>query len=66
MTEEKTVPICPKCKSVDVSIDFSNPGLISAGYINVLKVCNNCGYKSNLFPEIKISEIKKFKQNSQK
>jgi ribosomal protein S27AE len=44
--------ICPRCKSTDISNDFSNAGMVATGLFNNRKKCNNCGYSSDFFPEI--------------
>lgn len=53
------VAICPKCKSIDVSLDVSEPLQFAYGTPS-RKLCNNCGY-SGIFPEIATSDIKKLK-----
>jgi len=68
-TKKKFITICPKCNSTDVKTDFSNPGLVGTGLFVNAKVCNNCGYSSNFFPEIeedKLPEEKKIKKQEKK
>ncbi len=48
----KYVIACPKCNSTDVQTDFSNPAMIQSGMFVNSRVCNNCGYKSDFFPEV--------------
>ncbi len=43
--------ICPKCKSKNVSPDFSIKTFGEKSEFNKFK-CNNCGYSSIFFPEI--------------
>ena len=56
--KRKFFTVCPKCGSLDVSSDFSNPALVATGLINNAKVCNNCGYSSYFFPEKQIDKKK--------
>lgn len=44
--------ICPKCKSNNVSPDFSLRTFGEKSEFNKVK-CNKCGYSSIFFPEIK-------------
>ena len=60
MNDEKNInfiKICPKCGSIDLPIRIS--------FVEILaptpEKCKKCGY-SGLFPEIEISEIKKFRK----
>ena len=43
--------ICPKCKSPDVSPDFSIQAFGQKAEFNKYK-CNKCGFNSIFFPEI--------------
>lgn len=63
MKKEKSLKICPKCGSVNISFDtFSEAG-------PVFDVCKDCGYggktsqKFVAIPEIKEFEIEKFRKN---
>ena len=47
--------ICPRCKSNDISPDFSIESYAKSSFFNNYK-CNNCGYKGQFFPEIKRKE----------
>lgn len=51
------ITICPKCNSTDVKTDFSNPTLVATGLFNNSKVCNDCGYSGNFFPEVQKADI---------
>jgi hypothetical protein len=59
--KEKSVMICPKCKSQDVSIDNSN-SLQSVMGLPTMYICNKCKYSGYAFPEVKLSELSKFKE----
>ncbi|MGM5481699.1 MAG: hypothetical protein ACQESE_04805 [Nanobdellota archaeon] len=61
---EEYVRICPKCNSIDVSDDMSNPAIKYIGQIESM-VCNNCGFTGTIFPEVKRSE-KPDKKNDEK
>lgn len=65
-SREKYFLICPRCNSKDVSTDFSNPALVGTGLINNAKVCHNCGYSANFFPEIQSSAIPPIKKITKK
>ena len=59
--KEKYVKICPKCGSINVKVDFSNPVVWTYG-TNVKYKCNSCGHLSLLFPEVLNSNIKNYKK----
>jgi len=61
-SEKKSVTICPKCNSTHIGTDFSNPALVSTGLFNNAKVCNNCGYSANFFPEVEADNLPEVKQ----
>lgn len=61
MNKEQYTMICPKCNSIDVNIDKSNPLQATLG-LPVIYACNKCGYSGNIFPEIKISELENLKK----
>ena len=48
--KERYVKICPKCKSENVSPDFSLRTFGEQSEFNKYK-CNNCGHSSVFFPE---------------
>ena len=43
--------ICPRCKSLDISPDFSVEAFGKGSFFNQRK-CNNCEFKGQFFPEI--------------
>lgn len=47
----KSIRICPKCKSEDVSPDFSRQTFGEQSEFNTYK-CNKCEYRSIFFPVI--------------
>jgi len=49
--QTKHMHICPKCKSKNVSPDFSRQTFGEASEFNAQK-CNKCGYGGIFFPEI--------------
>ena len=53
---KKVKRICPKCKSKNVSPDFSLKTFGEASEFNKHK-CNKCGYSSIFFPEIEEKKI---------
>ena len=57
---KKYIQICPKCKSTDISKDFSAQAYGRGTFFNQYK-CNNCGYSGQFFPEISEKELKKTK-----
>ncbi|MCP3682510.1 MAG: hypothetical protein GY861_07445 [bacterium] len=57
MPKEKYVKICPKCNSPDVFIDSDDKIWAATGIISNF-VCNNCGFRSKIFPEVEVSELK--------
>lgn len=48
---KKFVRICPKCKSMDLSIDLSVQSYARGSFFNQFK-CNKCGYSEIFFPEV--------------
>ena len=48
---KKSVRICPKCKSKNVSPDFSRQTFGEQSEFNAHK-CNKCGYRGIFFPEV--------------
>lgn len=59
--KQKYFPICPKCGSIDIGTDFSNPVVWNYG-TPPKRRCNSCGYIGNIFPEILESKIATFKK----
>ncbi len=55
------INICPKCRSSDYYIINDN-GLITGQ--NGMYVCNNCGFRGTIFPQIDSDNIHKFKKNN--
>ena len=53
-SQTKHIRICPKCKSKNVSPDFSLQTFGEKSEFNKWK-CNKCGYSSIFFPEVKKS-----------
>jgi len=53
---KKYVKFCPKCKSLNIRAELKSGWWI--GLPAVYK-CRNCGFKSRLFPEISMEEVKK-------
>ncbi len=47
----KAIRICPKCKSVNVKKEITP---LSAAGVPEEWVCNNCNFRSYLFPEIEL------------
>lgn len=48
--KEEYVTFCPYCHSKNVGTDMSNPALVHSGIF--AKVCFDCGYTANFFPQI--------------
>ena len=59
-TNEHYVKICPKCGSIDVGVDFSNPVVWDYGTTTKYK-CSKCGNLSPIFPEIMLGEVQNFR-----
>ncbi|MCF7867013.1 hypothetical protein K9L67_03590 [Candidatus Woesearchaeota archaeon] len=57
MKKEDYVQVCPKCQSVDIEHDFSQPAMVAGG-IFAFK-CNNCKHISSVFPEIHVRDLHK-------
>ncbi|OIO40335.1 hypothetical protein CO154_01380 [Candidatus Pacearchaeota archaeon CG_4_9_14_3_um_filter_31_7] len=55
--KKKYVKICPKCNSLDVKIDMQ--GALVAFGLPAIYICNDCGFKSYIFPEIDLNEVEK-------
>ena len=59
-TQTRRIRICPKCKSKNVSPDFSRQTFGEQSEFNANK-CNKCGYRGIFFPVISKKLIKKQK-----
>ncbi|HLC31618.1 MAG TPA: TFIIB-type zinc ribbon-containing protein [Candidatus Nanoarchaeia archaeon] len=57
--KQKSIQICPSCKSTDIETDFSAAGIFM-GLLQRRK-CKNCGYEGSFFPIITKEKIKKTK-----
>ena len=58
----KYIKICPKCGSIDIKEELDNPAKVRLGAPLDL-ICQSCGFKAKIFPEIKEDEIKEFRNN---
>jgi transposase-like protein len=56
--KEKSVIVCPKCKSMDVGLDKANSTQIALEFA-ARYVCNNCGYNGYFFPNVPVSKLGK-------
>lgn len=56
------IKICPKCGSIDVKEDLNNPAKVRLGAPLDI-ICQSCGFKAKIFPEIKEEEIAEFRKN---
>ena len=61
-TGNKFVKFCPRCKSINISLDKSNP-LFGAAGLPANYICKDCGYNRRVFPEINISKLKELKES---
>jgi len=59
------IKICPKCGSINVQTDFSNPVVWDYGTPAKYK-CNSCGYLASTFPEVLAKKIADFKKKLKK
>ena len=57
MKDPEYIKICPKCKSINVSIQNK----IVAGFLPVKYFCNKCKYSNYIFPEINTNKLGKKK-----
>lgn len=62
MKKMKYINICPKCYSSNYYISNDN-GLITGQ--NGIYVCNNCGFRGTIFPQIDSDNIPKLKKTNQ-
>ncbi len=58
MRKIEYVKICPKCRSLNISI----VNKITMGFLPSEYICNNCKYTGFIFPEINVNKIKKLKK----
>ncbi len=54
------VQFCPRCRSTDIHVDFSNRLIWTYGLPPQYQ-CEFCGYTSYVFPEIENEKIRKIK-----
>ena len=59
--EGKYVKICPKCGSLKIQVDFSNPVVWAYGTAVKYK-CKSCRHLSALFPEVLEEDIEKYRK----
>jgi hypothetical protein len=59
--EAKYVQVCPKCGSVDLEIDFSNPVVWDYGTRSLYK-CRDCGNMGAVFPEVDTADLELFRK----
>jgi len=59
------VTICPKCGSINVETDFSNPLNWAYGMPPNYQ-CNECGYAGKFFPQIDKDKVKEFQSELRK
>lgn len=52
--------VCPKCGSVDVVHDYSQPALVAGGIFSYK--CNNCEHVAVSFPEVQVRDLQKPKE----
>ena len=57
MKKDDYIQVCPKCDSIDIEHDFSQPALVAGGIFSYK--CNNCGHIANVFPEIHVKDLHK-------
>lgn len=63
--KERYVKICPKCGSIDVDTDYSNPAVWAYGTTMKYK-CSSCSYSNTLFPEVYKENIANYQKNLRK
>jgi hypothetical protein len=62
--KEQFIMVCPKCKSIDVHMDTTNP-LQPAMGLPVMYNCNNCKFSGYHFPEVEVSKLKDIEVNKE-
>jgi hypothetical protein len=55
----KSIKFCPRCKSLNISIDSTNP-LVGSDGVPPSYICNDCEYMNKIIPEIGEKDIEKF------
>lgn len=60
MKNKQYIRACPKCGSINVQTDFSNPVVWDAG-ANPMYQCKACGHLGVIFPEVIKKDLKEFK-----
>lgn len=60
MKTKEYIRACPKCDSINVKTDFSNPVVWSSG-ANPQFQCKACGHLGIIFPELLKDELAKFR-----
>jgi DNA-directed RNA polymerase subunit RPC12/RpoP len=63
--KEQYVSVCPKCGSINIQTDFSDPADWALGIPPRYK-CNSCSHKSMIFPEVLIDEIENYRKTKLK
>ena len=63
--EEAYIMVCPKCKSLDIEMDTTNPVQPTFG-LPPIYICHKCGHSGNAFPEVQMSEIEGFEKEAKK
>jgi len=58
---KRMVKFCLKCKSANVTTDYSAPSMTTWMIVGgpIWYKCNNCGFRSQIFPEKEIIEEKR-------
>lgn len=54
------VRACPKCGSINIQTDFSNPVVWDTG-ANPMYQCKECGHLGVIFPEVLKDDLKEFR-----
>ncbi len=60
MKTKEYIRACPKCGSINVQTDFSNPVTWDTG-ANPNYQCKACGHLGVIFPEVLKSDLKEFR-----
>ncbi|MBW2973989.1 hypothetical protein KY346_06400 [Candidatus Woesearchaeota archaeon] len=62
---QKYIKICPKCGSIDIKEELDNPAKVRFG-APLDFICQACGFKAKIFPEVKEEEIEDFRKKLKK